>query len=147
MDISVKVLDAYALMAFLADEPEAAHVRHLLLEAVRGELRLAITTVSLGEVYYSIARSDSLEVAERIVGELTALPLEIVHVDWELARQAAQIKAQTPISYAECFAAALAKQMDCAVVTDDPDFHRLEDRVEIEWLEREDGSGDRDTAE
>jgi predicted nucleic acid-binding protein len=143
----LRVLDAYALMAFLEDEPGASHVRRLLLEAVKGEIRLAITTVNLGEVYYSITRSDSLEVAERIVGELTALPLEIVDVGWELARQAARIKAQTPISYADCFAAGLARQMGCAVVTGDPEFHRLEDQVEIEWLERENGSGDRDTAE
>ena len=147
MDIPIKVLDAYALMAFLEDEPGARHVRRLFLEAVQGEVGLAITTVNLGEVYYSIARSGSLEVAERIVGELTALPLEIVDVGWELARQAAQLKAQTSISYADCFAAGLARQMGCAVVTGDPEFHRLEDKVEIEWLEREDGSGNRDTAE
>jgi ribonuclease VapC len=51
-----------------------------------------------------------------------------------LALAAAYLKGLHPISYADCFAAALAQQLDAAVVTGDPDFRQLEGRVAIEWL-------------
>lgn len=46
----LKVLDAYALLAFLEDELGADQIRNLLLRAQEGSVRLAMTVVNLGEV-------------------------------------------------------------------------------------------------
>ena len=54
--------------------------------------------------------------------------------DWENTRQAAQFKTPGNISYADCFAAALAKRMDAEVVTGDKGFAVLEGQVGIIWL-------------
>jgi len=129
-----KVLDAYAVMAFLEGEPGAEIVRNLFIQSIHGELHLGVTTVNLGEVYYSIARTSSLEIADRLVEKLTDMPIEIVSVDWELARQAARLKSETPIAFADCFAAALAQIRDCPVVTGDKEFQLLQKQVRIEWL-------------
>lgn len=134
MSLPTKVLDSYAVMAFFESEPGSDAVRQLLLGAVRGELRLLMAVVNLGEVYYSIARSASQEIAEKTIGDFTDLPLGVVDVDWEFARQAALLKAQHPIAFADCFAAALARMHDCPVVTGDPEFHRLEDALKVEWI-------------
>jgi ribonuclease VapC len=134
MTSPMKVLDAYALMAFLEGEPGSETVRNLLMQSVRGELRLLVTTVNLGEVYYSIARTNSLEIADRLVEKLTDMPIEIISIDWELARRAARLKAETPIAFADCFAAALAQLRECSVLTGDKEFQRLDKQVLIEWL-------------
>ena len=47
---------------------------------------------------------------------------------------AAKFKAQYPIAYADCFAAALAFQRKAVVVTGDPEFRKLSDRISIEWV-------------
>jgi ribonuclease VapC len=130
----MKVLDAYALMAYLEGEPGAETIRNLLLQSLRGEMHLVVTTINLGEVYYNIARTNSLEIADRLVGKLIDLPIEIASVDWELALQAARLKAETPIAFADCFAAALAQLRECTVVTGDKEFQRLESNVRVEWL-------------
>ena len=130
----MKVLDAYALMAYLEGEPGAETIRNLLLQSLRGEMHLVVTTINLGEVYYNIARTNSLEIADRLVGKLIDLPIEIASVDWELALQAARLKAETPIAFADCFAAALAQLRECTVVTGDKEFQRLESKVHVEWL-------------
>jgi predicted nucleic acid-binding protein len=130
----MKVLDAYALMAYLEGKPGAETIRNLLLQSLRGEMHLVVTTINLGEVYYNIARTNSLEIADRLVGKLIDLPIEIASVDWELALQAARLKAQTPIAFADCFAAALAQLRECTVVTGDKEFQRLESKVRVEWL-------------
>jgi len=130
----MKVLDAYALMAYLEGEPGAETIRNLLLQSLRGEMHLVVTTINLGEVYYNIARTNSLEIADRLVGKLIDLPIEIASVDGELALQAARLKAETPIAFADCFAAALAQLRECTVVTGDKEFQRLESKVRVEWL-------------
>ena len=38
------------------------------------------------------------------------------------------------MSYADCFAAALAQRESAAVVTGDPDFRQVEQLVAIDWL-------------
>jgi len=130
----LKVLDAHPVVAFLEDEAGADQVRGLLLRAEAGKVRLAMTVVNLGEVWYAIARADSPESADRLVQEIRGMAIEIVDVDWALSREAALLKARGGVSYADCFAAALARTRKGEVVTGDPEFRRLEDAVRIAWL-------------
>ncbi len=39
-----------------------------------------------------------------------------------------------PISYADCFAAALALQCQAELVTGDPEFRRLGNEIAVHWL-------------
>ena len=134
MKSDIKILDAYALMVFLEDEPGAQYVEDLLVQCIQGSLHLAVATVNLAEVYYNLIRRYSFESANAAVQKLIELSIEIVPVDWEIAQKAARLKAETPIAFADCFAAALAQLRDCAVVTGDKEFQRLEERVQIEWI-------------
>jgi predicted nucleic acid-binding protein len=60
--------------------------------------------------------------------------VEIVEADWNLTRQAAAFKANGNISYADCFAAALAKLKKAELVTGDKEFKALEGEIKIVWL-------------
>ncbi len=131
---ALKVLDAYALLAYLEDEPGADQVRSLLLRAEEGKIELAMTVVNLGEVWYAIARADSAATADRLAQEIQGMAIEVVDVDWSLTREAAALKAKGGVSYSDCFAAALARQRKAEVITGDPEFKRLEGEVRIAWL-------------
>ena len=132
--MAAKILDAYALLAFLEDEPGADQVRNLLLRAEEGSLKLAMTVVNLGEVWYAIARTGTPALADELIRDIQGMAIEIVDVDWPLARQAAAFKAKGRIAYSDCFAAALAKLRKAEVVTGDPEFKRLEGEVKVVWL-------------
>jgi ribonuclease VapC len=93
-----------------------------------------MTVVNLGEVIYRTIRERGLEQAQEVLARIREFRIEIVEINQELALAAAYLKGLHPISYADCFAAALAQQLDAAVVTGDPDFQQLEGRVAIEWL-------------
>lgn len=54
--------------------------------------------------------------------------------DLELVRQAAIFKATKRLSYADCFAAALAKLHNAELVTGDPEFRAVETEIKIGWL-------------
>jgi ribonuclease VapC len=132
--MATKVLDSYAVLAFLEDEPGADMVRGLILKAEENNLKLLMSVVNLGEVWYSIARTTSSEKADEIIHEIEGLAIEIVDVDWQITRQAAAYKEKGNIAFADCFAAALAKRHKAELVTGDDEFKMIDKEIKISWL-------------
>ena len=128
------VLDSFALLAFFQAESGDLKVRGLLGRSQRGEIRLAITAVNLGEVAYRSERVFGLERAQEVLAKIEEYAPAVIDVDRELALAAAHLKARYRMSYADCLAAALAQRLGAAVITGDPDFRQLEDQMAVEWL-------------
>jgi len=57
-----------------------------------------------------------------------------VEVDWQLTHQAAAYKVNGNISYADCFAAALAKTRKAELITGDEEFKVLQEEIKISWI-------------
>lgn len=126
------VLDSWAIMAYLEDEPPAERVADIIADANDdGTPQLLMTVVNLGEVWYIIARETSEAEAERSVLEIKQLGISIVDADWELTREAAWFKSRYKMSYADGFAAALAKQKKAHLATGDPEFKQVESEIQI----------------
>jgi predicted nucleic acid-binding protein len=135
--MATMVLDAHALMVLFNDEPGADEVEKILLKAESGSPKLLMSVVNWGEIYYSILRGASQEMAETKAHEMAGMQIELVPVDaddLELVRQAAAFKATRKMSYADCFAAALAKIKNAELVTGDREFKQLARDVKIHWL-------------
>lgn len=129
------VLDSYALLVHLQREPGFERVRQLLRTAQEGQATLFLCVINLAEVLYTLERRQGMEAARRartlIEGEL---PIILVPADVALSVEAAHLKAAHPISLADCYVAALARQLEASVLTGDPDFARLEALVNVQWL-------------
>jgi predicted nucleic acid-binding protein len=136
--MATMVLDAHALMVLFNDEPGADEVEKILLKAESGNPRLLMSVINWGEIYYSIMRGASQEMADSKSHEIAGMQIELVPVDGrdlELVRQAAIFKATKKMSYADCFAAALAKTQNAELVTGDREFKVVEDELKkIRWL-------------
>lgn len=136
--MATTVLDAHALMVLFNDEPGADEVERILLKAESGLPKLLMSIVNWGEIYYSILRGASQEMADSKAHEIAGMRIELVPVDadnLELVRQAALFKATKKMSYADCFAAALAKIKNAELVTGDSEFKVVEgDLKKIRWL-------------
>lgn len=128
------VLDSWAIVAYLEDEPTAERVADIIADANEDGTPLLMTAINLGEVWYIIAREASEADAERSVAEIKQLGIDIVDADWPLVREAAGFKAKHKMSYADGFAAALAKQKKAHLVTGDHEFAALESDIQIMWL-------------
>lgn len=130
------VLDSWATLAFLLDEPAAAEVEALLRAAQAGEASLGMCVVNVGEVLYRMERIGGNEAPGRALDALRDLPIEFVDVGLELTEQAAALKATTPVSFADCFAAAVAISRDAELATGDPEFARFGPPLQVLWLSR-----------
>ena len=128
------VLDAWAMMAYLNFEPAAQEVRQALRRAMRGEVPVLFSLINYGECMYVVEREKGIEKAQEVADLIDDLPVRVVPVDRPLVFAAAHLKARYPISYADAFAAALAKRNNARVMTGDPEFKAVEPEVAIHWL-------------
>lgn len=131
------VLDAWALMAWLkAQQPAAGRVRTLLDRAGRGECKLVMSIVNLGEVFYLTAKAKNVKYAQGVLETLRPLIMTESATN-ELVMAAATLKARYAISYADGFAAATAIARDVPLVTGDTELRALaatEKGVKLEWV-------------
>jgi predicted nucleic acid-binding protein len=77
-----KVLDSWALLAWLRDEPPAAYVAEILRQADTGELQVLMSWMNVGEVCYMLARKHDTRVAEEFLERAPSLPIRLVCPIW-----------------------------------------------------------------
>lgn len=123
---SAVVVDAWGLLALLrAELPAGAVVRRYLRRAAAGNLRLLMSVVNLGEVFYRVWQAAGEEKAEQALRLIRGYPIEIVAAREELALEAARLKAKHSVPYADAFVVALARLEGASVATGDPDILSL----------------------
>ena len=128
------VLDSWAVIAYLEDEQAAEKVADIISDAHEESIPLLMTVVNAGEVWYIVARETSADEADASIKQLRDLGIEFVEADWNLAKDAGYFKSKNKMSFAECFAAALARQRKGNLVTGDLEFKQIEREVAITWL-------------
>lgn len=121
-------------MAVFHDEPAARQLHQTLTQASRKKLVLLLSEINFGECLYISEREASHEHAVAVADQIEQLPIRIVPADRKLVVDAAHLKANFRISFADAFAAALAIRHDAPIVTGDPEFLALEKLLKIEWL-------------
>ena len=132
--MSLKVMDSYALLAFFENEKGADKVADLIRQARDRNKPLLLTTVNWGEVLYIAARASGKAAADKIEEIIDTFPIEIVPVDRDIAKIAAEFKVSKKMSYADCFAATLAKQKKAELITGDHEFKAVENEIHVYWL-------------
>ena len=128
------VLDSWAIMSYLGGEPSAEKVADIMADAHEEDVPLFMSVVNAGEVWYILAREVSVAEADSSIRQLRQLGIKFIDADWDLAHEAAGFKSKRKMSFADCFAAALAKQKKAHLVTGDKEFRQIEDEVSITWL-------------
>ncbi len=134
--MKTRVFDSWPIIEWLdGRQPAASIVRSLLLDAQSGTVRLLMSAINVGEVYYFVRKNRGEEAAEKWRHLCPVLPLSIEVPTGDEIWQAALIKGCYPLSYADAFAAALARKYDCPVITGDSEFRSVE-KLEIDWIDR-----------
>ena len=127
-----RVLDSYALLAYLKKEDKHEKVKNLL--GSKG-LVLFMNEINLGECFYILARERGMDQADYFVHTiLPNLPLVRRSNTFEDVVEAAKIKAAHALSYADCFAIQTSLKENAPIVTGDPEFKKVEKLVKIDWL-------------
>jgi ribonuclease VapC len=129
------VLDSWAVVAHFQGEAAAQPLAELIMGALRAGHDVCLSVVNAGELWYTLARAASASDADEAIAEVQRWGVELVEVDWPLARAAAELKAAHRLSYADAIAAAMAANRRAELVTGDPELRALEGRIRLHWLE------------
>lgn len=132
------ILDSYALLCLFDKKRRAEKdaVTKYLEDADKGKVKLYISKINEGEVFYKLYKYLGEEVATGFRADLKRgmFPIHVVPVNDKRVDEASAIKAKYPVSYADAFCIELAKDMNLPIVTGDPEFTSVKDLVKLQPL-------------
>jgi len=132
--VKTRVLDSWAILEWISGRPPASNlVGALLSEAAEDRVKLLMSAINVGEVYYFLRKHHSETLADFWRESSRTLPVTIEVPTAEDIWNAASLKARFPIAYADAFAAALAQKYNCPLLTGDPELRSV-DSLELDWL-------------
>jgi len=129
------VLDSFGLVCLFHKEPGWEKIQKVLYELSSSGQKALLSIINWGEFYYIIKRHVGKWKAEEALGLLSQLPIKILSVDDDLVKEAAEIKSDYPISYADAFCIATAKRSKGKIFTNDPEFKSVQHLVSVIWLD------------
>jgi PIN domain nuclease of toxin-antitoxin system len=119
------VLDAWAVLAMLNDEPAAERVEQAVTEN-----NGVISWINLGEVLYRGIRSRGERKAMAAMRAVSRR-LRVEDIDEGLVIDAARLKAAHRLSYADAFCVSTAQRHQAPLYTGDPEILALTDMIEL----------------
>jgi len=128
---NIYVLDSFAILTYLRQETGWQKVHQLIKDASDGGTVLHMSIINMAEVHYIIIRRGKN--TPQVLAALKTLPIQIAGADLYIP-QMVELKAKYAVSMADCFCAALAIYHNCPIITGDPEFKKMEDTVNIDWL-------------
>ena len=128
------LFDSHALLAFFQKEEGAEVVAKAMQKALKQQLERLICLINLGEIIYMTKRRFGDQKKLEVLARLHQLGFKILPLPESLVFQAAELKAEYPISYADCFALACALEYSAILVTGDPEFKKVRHLVDILWI-------------
>lgn len=127
------VLDTSAIFALLRDEPGADRVE-THLEKASVEEKVAVSFVSITEIFYNTLQLAERRRADEMVAMVKSWAVDIIYADEALCLLAGELKAAFRLSFADAFVAATAEQADALLLHKDPEFESLRGRIRLEAL-------------
>lgn len=118
------VLDTSALIAFLADEKEAAAVLKVLPLS-------RIPFICLSELYYVVWNKKDRAEADRIYGIVKSWNLPVLYPNERVILNAGRIKAVYKLGISDSYIAALTLDEGASLVTKDKDYKIIEKEIKI----------------
>ena len=108
--LASKVVDSWAMVAWVRNEPAADAVDSFFVEADRGNLRLVVSALNVGETFYILAKKKNMAIAEQFLKRLPSLSVHVA-----------------------VFAIALAQAEKASVITGGDEIRRTR-LVPVDWV-------------
>ena len=132
--ISKYLFDSHALLAFFQKEKGSEIVAGILRKALKQRQDRLICVINLGEIIYLTKRRFGDNKKVEILGRIFQMGFKVLQAPESLVFKAAELKAEYPISSADCFSLACAMEHAAILVTGDPDFKKVAHLVSIQWI-------------
>jgi len=124
------VLDTYPLIAFFKDEPGAEDVQGILYKIEKGEIDGLVSSLTLSEIFYILARYMNVEFATPVL-KYIKINLERISVSDEIAEKGGEFKFKCAkdkgLPLADAIIAATAFKEKATLISGEEHFKRIEE--------------------
>ena len=128
------VIDSFVLVSLFHKEAGWKKIKQILYDLSTSKRKALLSIINWGEFYYITKRRVGKSTAEESLALLEQLPIKVISVDDKLVKEAAEIKADYPLSYADAFCVATAQRSKGTIITNDPEFKLVQHVVPVIWL-------------
>ena len=135
--MNIYVLDSYALLQYFQNERDNQILEKVLTRCHITKSKALLSLINWGEIYYIVKRRFGDNHLQDVLQHIEQLPIKCIPVDEATVRDASELKAQYPISYADAFCAAVAQKHKATIVTGDPEFKIIEKIIPILWTNKD----------
>ncbi|MFZ0516539.1 MAG: PIN domain-containing protein [Acidobacteriaceae bacterium] len=127
------VLDANAVLRYFAvgDGQGGEKVRGLFEQAERNQAQLSMSVINMGEVFYILLKHIGEQRALHYI-QVLQHAVTMIDADANSTIDAATLKHQYKLGYADSFAAALALASKATLVSADPSFEKI--GKSLKWM-------------
>jgi predicted nucleic acid-binding protein len=131
--MKIYVLDANAVLRYfgVGEGHGGEKVRSLFAQAERNQAYLSMSVINMGEVVYVLLKHLGEERAFQYVQALRHV-VTMIDVDANKTIEAAKLKHQYKLGYADSFAASLALASKATLVSADPSFEKV--GKSLKWM-------------
>ena len=129
------VLDSYAVLALINNEPGAAKVEDILHAAEEEDVQVSMSLINLGEIIYLVEHRWGQEKLREMLAYLESSPIEFYEVNLERILNASHIKATHLVPYTDAFTISLCKNIGATLLTGNRELDVVSGYIDIEWLD------------
>ena len=128
------IFDSHSLLKYFQKEDGFEKVIKHLTYIKENKIVKYLNVINLGEIIYITKREFGDQKKLEVLANIERLNFIILPITNSLVFQAAEYKADYPISYADCLTLASAKEHQAMIITGDPDFKKVEHLGKIVWV-------------
>lgn len=128
------LFDSHALLKYFQREAGHEKVAKQLAGARASRVPLLLHVINLGEIIYITKRTFGDQKKIEVLAHIERLGFTVLPASDRSVYHAAEFKAEHGISFADCFALALAIEHGAVIVTGDPEFRKVEHLAEVAWI-------------
>lgn len=133
------MLDASAMLAYLADQPGANEVEELLGRAVAGDAVVSVPLSAWSSVCAAVWRQKGRKEGQHVIQQFCQLPVTFVELDRQGATKAAELATESEIPILPAISAAVAYLRKATLVTADSCLSKLDKVIKVRQISPERG--------
>jgi predicted nucleic acid-binding protein len=128
------VLDTWSILAYLEGNLNGKKVAELIADSVELGNTIYLSAISLGEIYYAIAKNVNEKEADKTIDELLQMGIIILEIDTKAIIEATKYQTEFDLSISQCLTAIFAKRNKAVLLTFDNRFKKMEQQLRIQWI-------------
>ncbi|MBI9072305.1 MAG: PIN domain-containing protein [Melioribacteraceae bacterium] len=128
------VIDSFSIISYCEGIKNSVKVSDIFKSALNNEIEIYTSVITYGDILSLIHKhADSVKVA-LFIKTFEQLPIKVINITKEQVEEAAKLKAENKLGFAESYTAALAISENACLITGEKLLGSLKNKIDILFI-------------